>query len=160
MSEQDTMANADYMVDHLKSHGWNLITIDIQWYEPLAHSDQYRSGAVLETDANGRLLPAGNRFPLTKDSHSFKPIADALHARGLKFGLHLLRGIPKQSVDRDNAPILGTNVHAADIADKVNVCRWNGDMYGVDMSQARRAGVLRFSLRADGQLGSGLCKSG
>ncbi len=135
VNEQETLANADYMVKNLKPHGWNLITIDIQWYEPLAHSDVYRKGAVLETDANGRLLPAANRFPITKDSRSFKAMGDTLHARGLKFGLHLLRGIPKQSVDRDNVPILGTIYHAADIADKKNVCRWNGDMYGVDMSK-------------------------
>jgi hypothetical protein len=135
VNQDQTLANADYMDQNLKSHGWNLITIDIQWYEPLAHTDQYRRNAVLVTDENGRLHPAPNRFPLTKDTGSFKPIADYLHAKGLKFGLHLLRGIPRQAVDRDNTPILGTNLHAADIADKVNVCRWNGDMYGVDMSK-------------------------
>ena len=133
--QTDALANADYMAAHLKSHGWNIITIDIQWYEPLAHTTEYRQGAILETDANGRLLPAPNRFPMTSESRSFKPIADYLHERGLKFGLHLMRGIPRQAVDRDNAPILGTPYHAADIADKSNVCRWNGDMYGVDMSK-------------------------
>jgi hypothetical protein len=135
VNQDQTLANADYMNQNLKSHGWNVVTIDIQWYEPLAHTDQYRRNAVLVTDENGRLHPAPNRFPLTKDTGSFKPIADYLHAKGLKFGLHLLRGIPRQAVDRDNTPILGTNLHAADIADKVNVCRWNGDMYGVDMSK-------------------------
>jgi alpha-galactosidase len=133
--QTDALANADYMAAHLKSHGWNIITIDIQWYEPLAHTTEYRQGAILETDANGRLLPAPNRFPMTSESRSFKPIADYLHERGLKFGLHLMRGIPRQAVDRDNAPVLGTPYHAADIADKSNVCRWNGDMYGVDMSK-------------------------
>jgi alpha-galactosidase len=133
--QKDVAANADYMAANLKSHGWNLITIDIQWYEPLAHTTEYRRGATLEMDANGRLLPAPNRFPMTQDSRSFKPVADYLHGHGLKFGLHLLRGIPRQAVDRDNTPILGTDFHAADIADKVNVCRWNGDMYGVDMSK-------------------------
>jgi hypothetical protein len=135
VGQTDALANADYMAQHLKPHGWNLITIDIQWYEPLAHTTEYRPGAVLETDVNGRLLPAPNRFPLTAKTRSFKPIADYLHAQGLKFGLHLMRGIPRQAVDRDNAPILGTTNHAADIADKKNVCRWNGDMYGVDMSR-------------------------
>ena len=133
--QEDALANADYMAKNLKSHGWNLITIDIQWYEPLAHTTEYRMGAILETDANGRLLPAPNRFPLTKDSRSFKPIADYLHAKGLKFGLHLMRGIPRQAVNRDNIPILGTDYHAADIADKNNVCRWNTDMYGVNMTK-------------------------
>ena len=132
--QTDALANADYMAKNLKSHGWNLITIDIQWYEPLAHTTEYRKGAILETDANGRLLPAPNRFPLTAATHSFKPIADYLHARGLEFGLHLMRGIPRQCVE-SNTPILGTEFHAADIADKKNVCFWNTDMYGVDMTK-------------------------
>jgi alpha-galactosidase len=135
VTEQETLQNAEYMEKHLKSHGWNIVTIDIQWYEPLAHTDQYRRGAVLEMDANGRLLPAPNRFPSTKEARSFKPLADVLHAKGLKLGVHLTRGIPRQAVDQ-NVPILGTNVHAADIADRRAVCRWNTDMYGVDMSKA------------------------
>jgi alpha-galactosidase len=134
VNEQDTLANADYIDKNLKAHGWSIVTIDIQWYEPQAHADQYRRNAVLEMDANGRLLPAANRFPMTKDSRSFKPIADVLHAKGLKFGLHLLRGIPRQAVEQ-NVPILGTNVHAADIADVKSICRWNTDMYGVDMTK-------------------------
>jgi hypothetical protein len=152
--QTDALANADYMATNLKSHGWNLITIDIQWYEPLAHTTEYRNGAILEMDANGRLLPAPNRFPMTAKTHSFKPIADYLHARGLKFGLHLMRGVPRQAVadktpikllssrtflsprQAGNAiPIKRKSYTAADIADKVNVCRWNGDMYGVDMSK-------------------------
>jgi alpha-galactosidase len=133
--QADVFANAEYMDKNLKSHGWNLITIDIQWYEPLAHTTSYREGAWLITDAYGRLHPAPNRFPLTKDTGSFKPMADYLHAKGLKFGLHLMRGIPRQAVDRDNTPILGTPYHAADIVDKQNICSWNHDMYGVDMSK-------------------------
>jgi hypothetical protein len=133
--EEDVLANADYMANNLKPHGWSLITIDIQWYEPLAHTTEYRRGAVLEMDASGRLLPAPNRFPMTRGTHSFKPIADYLHARGLKFGFHLLRGIPRQAVDRDNTQIIGTDRRAADIADRADVCRWNSDMYGVDMTR-------------------------
>jgi alpha-galactosidase len=132
--EDEVLANAEYMEKNLKSHGWNIITIDIQWYEPLAHTDQYRRFAKLEMDANGRLLPAPNRFPSTQESRSFKPIADKIHAMGLKLGVHLMRGIPRQAVDQ-NVPILGTNVHAADIADKRSICNWNTDMYGVDMTK-------------------------
>jgi alpha-galactosidase len=133
--ESNVIANTDYMADHLKAHGWDIITIDIQWYEPLAHTTAYRRGAVLEMDANGRLLPATNRFPMTAATHSFKPIADYIHAKGLRFGLHLMRGIPRQAVDRDNSPILGTTVKAADIANKRSTCGWNTDMYGVDMTK-------------------------
>src|SRR5262245_27362280 len=137
VNEEQTLANAEYMKDKLLAHGYSLVTVDIQWYEPLAHTTQYRRGAVLEMDSNGRLLPASNRFPLTKESRSFKPLAYKLHAMGLKFGLHLMRGIPRQAVEQ-NAPILGTGqlqeggVHAADIANKTDICRWNTDMYGVD----------------------------
>jgi alpha-galactosidase len=134
VTEAETLANADYIAQHLESHGWTLVTIDIQWYEPLAHTDRYRPNASLEMDAHGRLLPAANRFPATRASRSFKPIADLLHRKGLKFGLHLLRGIPRQAVAQ-NVPILGTDVHAADIADTSSTCRWNTDMYGVDMSK-------------------------
>ena len=49
--QADVLANADYMDKNLKAHGWNIITIDIQWYEPLAHTTSYRKGAILETDA-------------------------------------------------------------------------------------------------------------
>jgi hypothetical protein len=132
--ESNVIANADYMARHLKSHGWEVITIDIQWYEPLAHTTEYRKGAALEMDAHGRLLPADNRFPMTKATRSFKPIADYLHAKGLKFGLHMLRGIPRQAVNQ-NVPILGTDVRAADIAKTNSVCFWNTDMYGVDMTK-------------------------
>ncbi len=133
--ESNVLANVDYMGQHLKAHGWDIITIDIQWYEPLAHTDAYRRGAVLEMDANGRLLPATNRFPMTAATRSFKPIADYLHAKGLRFGLHLMRGIPRQAVNRDNAPILGTSYKAGDIAKTNSICQWNTDMYGVDMSK-------------------------
>ena len=132
--ESNVMANADYMAQFLKPHGWDIITIDIQWYEPLAHSTAYRRGAVLEMDANGRLLPATNRFPMTAATHSFKPIGDYLHAKGLRFGLHLMRGIPRQAV-ANKLPVLGTSYTAADVANTNSTCGWNGDMYGVDMSK-------------------------
>ncbi len=133
--ESNVIANADYMARFLKPHGWDIITIDIQWYEPLARTTEYRRDAALEMDTNGRLLPAANRFPMTAATHSFKPIADYLHARGLRFGLHLMRGIPRQAADRDNSPILGTPYKATDIVNKRSTCPWNTDMYGVDMTK-------------------------
>jgi hypothetical protein len=132
--ESNVVANADYMAQFLKPHGWDIITIDIQWYEPLAHSTAYRRGAVLEMDGNGRLLPATNRFPMTAGTHSFKPIGDYLHSKGLKFGLHLLRGIPRQAV-ANKLPVMGTSYTAADVANTNSTCGWNGDMYGVDMTK-------------------------
>lgn len=132
--ESNALANADYMAAKLKSHGWDTITIDIQWYEPLARTTAYRRGAALEMDDQARLLPAPNRFPMTAATRSFKPIADYLHAKGLKFGLHLMRGIPRQAVT-NNSSILGTRYTAADIAKTNSICSWNTDMYGVDMTK-------------------------
>ena len=134
VTEAQTKAQADFMADHLARHGWQYITVDIQWYEPNATGYDYRKGAALAMDAWGRLLPATNRFPSAADGAGFKPLADYIHARGLKFGVHLMRGIPRQAVAA-NTPILGTPYHAADIANPKSVCAWNTDMYGVDMAK-------------------------
>ena len=87
--ETNVVANADYMAKNLKSHGWNLVTIDIQWYEPLAHTDRLPPRRL---GADGCQRPAAARAqPLSHDrgARSFKPMGDYLHAKGLKFGLHL-----------------------------------------------------------------------
>jgi hypothetical protein len=132
--EDQVKANADAMAGKLKKFGWQYITVDIQWYEPNAQGHDYKPGAPLVMDAYGRLTPAPNRFPSAAGDAGFKPLADYVHAKGLKFGIHILRGIPRQAVDK-NLPIFGTKFHAADIADKTAICDWNPDMYGVDMTR-------------------------
>ena len=132
--ESEVKANADVMASTLKRFGWQYTVIDIEWYEPNAQPHGYRPGATLSMDANGRLIPAPNRFPSSANGQGFTPLADYIHSKGLKFGIHILRGIPRQAVAQ-NVPILGSNVHAADVADKQNICEWNTDMYGVDMSK-------------------------
>jgi len=134
VTEAQTKANADYMTAKLARHGWQYIVVDIQWYEPDAKGWEYRPGAKLEMDGNGRLVPAFNRFPSAAGGNGFKPLADYVHGKGLKFGIHILRGIPRQAVGA-NSPILGTSVHAGDIADTSSTCLWNSDMYGVDVSK-------------------------
>jgi hypothetical protein len=78
-------------------------------------------------DRYGRLLPAVNRFPSAADGNGFKPLADYVHAKGLKFGIHIMRGIPGQAV-AENLLLKGTSYHAADVADRDNPCKWNPDM--------------------------------
>jgi hypothetical protein len=134
VTEAQTRAQADVMQAKLAAHGWNLITVDIQWYEPNATGFDYRRGAKLEMDEFGRLLPAGNKFPSSTEGRGFKPLADYLHGLGLKFGLHLMRGIPRQAVAA-KTPVKGTSYTAADIADTNSICQWNTDMYGVDMTK-------------------------
>ena len=132
--EDEVKAQADYMAAHLKQFGWQYIIVDIQWYEPNAQAHGYRANAHLALDANGRTIPAVNRFPSSANGQGFKPLADYVHSKGLKFGFHILRGIPRQAV-AENSAILGTQLHAGDIADKSSLCKWNTDMYGVDMSK-------------------------
>lgn len=134
VTEEQTKAQADYMADKLKSHGWEYIVVDIQWYEPGAKDHGYRTDAVLVMDDYGRLQPAVNRFPSAANGAGFKALADYIHSRGLKFGIHLMRGIPRQAVDK-NLPVKGTSYRAQDIADKNSICPWNPDMYGVDMAK-------------------------
>jgi hypothetical protein len=132
--EENVKANADWMAEHLAKYGWKYIVVDIQWYEPNAQGHDYKPGAPLTMDEYGRLMPAVNRFPSSANGAGFKPLADYVHSKGLKFGMHIMRGIPRQAVEK-NLPIKGTNYHAADVADKDNACRWNPDMWGVDTTK-------------------------
>jgi len=132
--ENEVKANADYMKRHLAAHGWQYVVIDIEWYAPNAEGHEYHPGAELTMDKWGRLTPALNRFPSAANGAGFKPLADYVHGLGLKFGVHILRGIPREAVER-NTPVLGTSVHASDIADRFSICPWNPDMYGVDMKR-------------------------
>ena len=134
VTEAQTKSQTDFMAEKLHSFGWEYIVVDIQWYEPGANGFGYHKDAPLTMDGQGRLLPAVNRFPSAANGAGFKPLADYVHGKGLKFGVHLLRGIPRQAVTR-NLPVAGSTVHAADIADKTSVCAWNTDMYGVDMTR-------------------------
>jgi len=132
--EEQVKANADWMAEHLAKYGWKYIVVDIQWYEPNAQGHDYKPGAPLTMDEYGRLMPALNRFPSSADGAGFKPLADYVHSKGLKFGIHIMRGIPRQAVEK-NLPVKGTSYHAADITDKDNSCRWNPDMWGVDTTK-------------------------
>ncbi|MDV3455642.1 glycoside hydrolase family 27 protein [Sphingomonas sp. HF-S4] len=134
INEEQARANAAVMASKLLPHGYDIFTVDIQWYEPGATGFDYRVGVELAMDANGRLLPALNRFPSAAKGRGFKPLADYAHRLGLKFGIHLMRGVPRLAADR-NLPILGARHRCGDIADRVNICTWNSDMYGVDMSK-------------------------
>jgi hypothetical protein len=134
VTEAQTRATADVMAKKLAHFGYNLITVDIQWYEPNATGFDYRKDAKLEIDPFGRLIPAPNKFPSASGDSGFKPLADYVHKLGLKFGLHLMRGIPRQAV-ANKTPIKGTPYTAADIADTKSICPWNTDMYGVNMAK-------------------------
>lgn len=134
VTEEQTKQQADFMAAKLKAHGWQYVVVDIQWYEPGAKSHAYRSDATLTMDEFGRLTPALNRFPSAANGAGFKLLADYIHSLGLKMGIHLMRGIPRQAVEK-NLPVKGTNVRAQDIANRASICPWNPDMFGVDLTK-------------------------
>lgn len=131
VTEDELLGNAEFMRDRLKQYGYQYVVCDIQWYEPAAKGNVYNNFADLCMDEYSRLIPAVNRFPSSANGAGFKPIADKIHSMGLKFGIHIMRGIPRQAVHR-NTHIYGTTARARDIASQFSLCPWNTDMYGVD----------------------------
>lgn len=135
VTEAEVLENARFMAEHLKDAGWQYIVVDIDWADPEAQAGEYSLKADLVMNEYGLLLPAENRFPSAAGGRGFKPLADAIHAMGLKFGIHVMRGVPRNAV-RDRLPVKGApGVTAADIAGRHSTCRWNHDMYGVDMNK-------------------------
>lgn len=131
VTEDIVRKNAEFMAKHLKQYGWEYIVVDIQWYEPSAVNHEYHPFTELCMDEYSRLMPAENRFPSSAGGKGFGPLAEYVHSLGLKFGIHIMRGIPRQAVHR-NTKIKGTDRTARQIAKTDSICMWNTDMYGVD----------------------------
>ncbi|WP_159761074.1 glycoside hydrolase family 27 protein [Sphingomonas sp. 8AM] len=134
ITEAQARETAAIMRAKLLPFGYDVFTVDIQWYEPAASSYTYNARPTPALDGYGRLIPAPNRFPSSADGSGFTRLARDVHAMGMKFGIHLMRGIPRLAVEK-NLPILGTTYRAADVADRSSICAWNPDMYGVDMTK-------------------------
>ena len=139
VNEAQVLANAEALARHLKPFGWEYVVVDIQWY---AHNTasmrdkfQYIPFGKNEMDGYGRLLPCPEKFPSSAGGKGFKPLADRIHALGLKFGIHIMRGIPRAAAQA-HLPILGTDVTADMAADPSSVCPWNPDMYGLRKAEA------------------------
>ncbi len=134
--ESEVKANADYMAEHLADYGWEYIVVDIRWFV-----ENDKAGGYNETDPRyvmdewGRYQPAVNRFPSAADGAGFKPLADYVHGKGLKFGIHIMRGIPKIAVNQ-KTPVKGTDGITADqVYNEDRLCRWLHDNYSVDASK-------------------------
>lgn len=139
VTEAEVKANADFMAAHLRTYGWEYIVVDYCWFYPypgaLNNPPQNESfSPPLAMDRYGRLLPALDRFPSAANGRGFRPLADYIHSKGLKFGIHVMRGIPRQAVAQ-NTPVLGSNQRAQDIADTSSVCGWLNSMYGVNIDK-------------------------
>jgi len=136
IDEADFKANAAVLAG-IKQYGWQYAVIDEGWY-----MENPFGGTLTEKkylwDGNGILIPVTNRFPSSAAGAGFKPLADWVHAQGLKFGIHIVRGIPRQVVNQ-NLPIAGTSFHAVDAADTSSPCPWDEGNWGVADNAAGQA---------------------
>jgi hypothetical protein len=145
VTEAEVKSNADYMAQHLKLLGWHYITVDIRWADQAPGSHSYNiNNSVLTLDHNGRFLPAPDRFPSAADGNGFKPLADYLHGKGLKFGIHIMRGLPKIAHVQTDAfpqgyPIAGSTYTTLDVPVVNNGATWLPDMLGIEKSGAGQA---------------------
>ncbi|WP_335588093.1 glycoside hydrolase family 27 protein [Galbibacter orientalis] len=132
VTEKEVKANADYMAEHLKSSGWKYIVVDIRWFVENTKVNGYnQTDPIYVLDEYGRYQPAVNKFPSAKNGKGFKELAAYIHSKGLKFGIHIMRGIPTKAV-HDKLPIKGTNGITADkIYSTENQCKWLKDNYTI-----------------------------
>ena len=121
--ESEVKANADYMALNLKDKGWEYVVVDIRWFVENDKAGGYnQTDPVYVVDEFGRYTPALNRFPSAADGVGFRALADYVHSKGLKFGIHLMRGIPKEAVAA-KLPVRGTEGITCDmIANSDSTC--------------------------------------
>jgi hypothetical protein len=136
INEADFKANAMVLAG-MKGYGWQYAVIDEGWYMDNPFGETLETRKYL-LDAHGLLAPVTSRFPSAAHDLGLKPLADWVHAQGLKFGIHIVRGIPKQAV-HDNPPIAGSPYRAADAADTSDTCPWDDGNYGVRDTPAGQA---------------------
>ena len=142
VNEEQVRKNAEYMAKNLKKYGWEYVVIDIQWSDPDAgkrnkEGIQYIPFSRFCIDEYSRQIPAENRFPSAANGAGYKPLADYIHSLGLKFGIHIMSGIPRFAA-HDHLAIKthdGSKITADMIANPYSISRWNPDMYGVDASK-------------------------
>ena len=121
----------------LKPLGWTYAVIDEGWYmdDPFGAKLAERKYRL---DAHGLLIPSPGRFPSAADGAGLKPLGDFVHAEGLKFGVHVVRGIPRQAVEA-NLPIADSDFRAQDAADTSDTCPWDDGNYGIRDNAAGQA---------------------
>ena len=150
VTEEQVLQNAEYMAKYLKQYGWEYIVVDIQWSAPDADSHEYHAFSELRMDGFGRLIPAENRFPSAAGGRGFRPLADKIHEMGLKFGIHIMRGMPRMAAHL-RLPIKDSDATCDQAANPHSICLWNPDMYGLkcDTPQARAYYDSIFRLYAE-----------
>ncbi len=134
--EAEVKQNADYMAEHLAAYGWEYVVVDIRWFVENDKAGGYnQTNPIYVYDEYGRYTPALNRFPSAANGVGFKALADYVHNKGLKFGIHLMRGLPKVAAEK-KLPVKGTDGITCDmICNNDSACTWLRDNYKVDCTK-------------------------
>jgi alpha-galactosidase len=160
ITEPAFRANVTVQKDKLLGHGWEYSVIDEGWFFENPQERDKPDTLRYAIDPYGRYVPVPARFPsavpagmqaaiksdavapgklnATIQNTSFSGLAAWVHAQGLKFGIHIVRGIPRVSTER-NLPIEGSAFHAQDVADETDMCPWDPTNWGVKDNAAGQA---------------------
>ncbi len=134
LHEAAAIKNLEAFAQKLKPHGYEYFVIDAGWFGEF----KLKEGTIFPAEKHAEKLNF-NEFGLLQPSKTYFPngikaIADSCHKLGIKFGIHLMRGIPRAAV-KANTRVKGTKYKAQDIADTNSICTWNPQNYGVDMKK-------------------------
>jgi alpha-galactosidase len=141
ITEEQFRDNVAVLSKTLKPFGWNYAVIDEGWFLKNPLDRPTPDKLAYEIDANGRYIPVPARFPsslVNGENTGFAALGVYVHSQGLKFGIHIVRGIPRQSVN-NKLPIAGSRFHAQDAADTSDACPWDPTNWGVQDSPAGQA---------------------
>jgi alpha-galactosidase len=141
INEQQFRENVEAFATKLKPFGYSYAVIDEGWY--MVNPEDRPKPDLLKyaLDANGRFIPVPARFPsaLQKGENlGFEELGRWVHSKGLKFGIHVIRGIPRESVAR-NSPIERSAFKAQDAADQNDPCPWDPTSWGIKDNDAGQA---------------------
>jgi len=138
ITEAEFRETVERIHEHLQPYGWQYVVIDEGWFAQYPENSEKHLPRDLVISADGRYMPAVNRFPSASNGQGLKPVADYVHSLGLKFGIHVIRGVPREAVKND-LPIEGSSFRLSEAADTSDVCSWNSDNYGVKNNPAGQA---------------------
>ncbi|XVF43883.1 hypothetical protein PTKIN_Ptkin02bG0076500 [Pterospermum kingtungense] len=134
ISEEDFLQSAEIISNRLKPHGYEYVVVDYLWYRRKVEGAYTDSLGFDVIDEWGRVIPDPERWPSSKGGKGFSEVAKKVHSMGLKFGIHVMRGISLQAFNA-NTPILDTSKGSAykesgrlwrakDIGLKERACAW------------------------------------
>ena len=141
ITEPQFRDNVAVLAAKLKPFGWNYAVIDEGWFLRNPEDRPTPEKLRYELDANGRYIPVPARFPSAMnagENTGFVAIGAYVHSLGLKFGIHIVRGIPRESVTR-NLPVAGSSFTAQDVADTSDACPWDPTNWGIRDNAAGQA---------------------